>query len=431
MSKELIALLGDSEVGKVLQNAHGRLSFAYADDWRHAHNAYPISISMPLAAAQHQHAKIEPFLWNLLPDNEVILDRWGERFQVSARNAFALIGAVGEDCAGAVRFVPPNRLGDVIGEGDGDVEWLDEAAVAARLRALREDPSAWRRRADSGQFSLAGAQPKTALLFVEQRWGLPSGRIPTTHILKPAMAGLDGHAENEHFCLNLAGRVGLAVAATDVAHFESEVALVVERYDRLRTDTRIRRVHQEDFCQSLAVPPTRKYENDGGPGAVAIAKVLRENSRASNEDVRSLVDALAYNWLIAGTDAHGKNYSVLIGAGGKVRLAPLYDVASVLPYDDMYFPKLKLAMKIGGTYRLREIGLHQWRKLAGQLKLSEEEVVEGVARLAAALPDLAIDCLRSCNEQELGHPLLNRLADAVCRRASDCARMLRGGSSTR
>ncbi|MBI5534605.1 MAG: type II toxin-antitoxin system HipA family toxin [Deltaproteobacteria bacterium] len=429
MKKELITLLGNNEVGVVRRDSRGRLAFEYADNWQRSGNAYPLSISMPLAATQHPHAKIEPFLWNLLPDNKVILDRWGSRFHVSPGNAFALMGAVGEDCAGAVRFVHPDRLGDVPREGDGNVEWLDEAAVEARLQALREDISAWRRMGDSGQFSLAGAQPKTALLFDGQRWGLPSGRMPTTHILKPAMAGLDGHAENEHFCLSLARSLQLVAAITSVARFGSEVALVVERYDRLKIHTDIQRVHQEDFCQALAVPPTTKYENEGGPGAVAIANVLRENSGSADADIRSLVDALAYNWLIAGTDAHGKNYSVLIGASGRVRLAPLYDVASALPYDDMYFPKLKLAMKIGGEYRLRSVGLHQWRTLARQLKLDQDEIVGRVGRLAAAMPDLALQCLERCTQQKLNHPLLPRLADRICQRARECARILTTSSS--
>ena len=431
MTRELIALLDDRQVGVVRQDNRGRLSFAYEGSWRHAPHAYPLSISMPLAAAHHPHAKIEPFLSNLLPDNEIILSRWGRRFQVSPGNPFALIGAVGEDCAGAVRFVRPARLTEVPHELDGAIDWLDEPAVAARLRALGEDISAWRRASDEGQFSLAGAQPKTALHFDGKRWGVPSGRIPTTHILKPAIADLDGHPHNEHFCLALAKRLELVATATQVAHFESEVALVVERYDRVKTDKGIRRVHQEDLCQALGIAPTKKYENEGGPGAVSITAVLRDNSRSPNEDVSSWVDALAYNWLIAGTDAHGKNYSVLIGAGGRVRLAPLYDVASVLPYDDMYFPKLKLAMKIGGTYRLREVGLHEWRKLAAQLRLDEDEVVGRVARLAEAVPDTAIQCLHQCHDEKLQHPLLEKLTDCVCRRAQDCARALSLDQSAR
>ncbi len=147
---------------------------------------------MPLAAAEHGHDKIEPWLWGLLPDNENVLARWGRRFQVSARSAFALLSATGEDCPGGVQFVRPNRVDRLLGGEAERVEWL--AQVGARLGALGEDGSAWRLPGDAGQFSLAGAQSKTALLLKDGKWGIPRGSTPTTHILKPPAAcsqGLD------------------------------------------------------------------------------------------------------------------------------------------------------------------------------------------------------------------------------------------------
>jgi HipA N-terminal domain len=65
---------------------------------------------MPLAAKEHSCSVVEAYLWGLLPDNEQVLARWATKFQVSARNVFALISDVGEDCAGAVQFVTPERL---------------------------------------------------------------------------------------------------------------------------------------------------------------------------------------------------------------------------------------------------------------------------------------------------------------------------------
>src|SRR5205814_10488677 len=124
------------------------------------------------------------------------------------------------------------------------VQWLESGDIAGRLRALRADQSAWRQPGDSGQFSLAGAQPKTALLFENGRWGIPSGRTPTTHILKPPMLDLDGHVENEHLCLSLARELQLPAAASDVHRFDGELAIVIDRYDRLRTREGIVRVHQ-------------------------------------------------------------------------------------------------------------------------------------------------------------------------------------------
>lgn len=420
MTQDLIALLDNRKVGRVRRDHRGRLSFAYDDRWRLARGAYPLSLSMPLAAAEHGHAVIEAFLWGLLPDNEIVLERWAKRFQVSARNVFALIANVGEDCAGAVQFVRPERLESLLGEGPGEILWLDEADVAARLRALRADHAAWRIPRDTGQFSLAGAQPKTALLFESARWAVPSGRTPTTHILKPPTGDFDGQIENEHFCLDLARGLGLPTAGSRVVRFQEEVAIVVERYDRLRTPAGLIRVHQEDMCQALGLPPTKKYENEGGPGARDIVEVLRAYSRSRDEDVATFVDAIAFKWLIAGTDAHAKNYSVLIGSGGRVRLAPLYDVASALPYDDLDPQRLKSAMKLGGEYCLRDIGPRQWRKLARELRLEPDAVLARIDALAVRLPDLASDVRRRALEEGLDHPIIQRLLAAVSTRALRC-----------
>jgi serine/threonine-protein kinase HipA len=424
MTAELVTFLGDSHVGRLARDRHGRLSFSYEEAWRRAPDAYPISLSMPLALVEHGHRIVDAYLWGLLPDNELILDRWAKRFQVSARGAFALMAHVGEDCAGAIRFLAPDRVASVTGRGTHAVQWLEERDVAERLRDLRRDASAWRRASDSGQFSLGGAQPKTALLFDGRRWGIPSGRSATTHILKPGVPGLDGHAENEHFCMTLAADLGLPVARSRVARFEDQAAIVVDRYDRVVTPKGVVRVHQEDVCQALGVPPTLKYEADGGPGAGAIVELLREHSRSADEDVYVLVQALILNWVIAGTDAHAKNYSILIGDEGRARLAPLYDVASALPYRDPSPQKLKLAMKVGGKYRLREIGPHQWAKLASDLKLETDRVMDHVRRISGAIPDLSRDVLERTQADGLDDPVLARLATALSRRAKECAAAL-------
>jgi len=157
MNGELIAILDGRETGRIARDYRGRLSFRYNEAWRTAADAYPLSISMPLALAEHGNAKIDPYLWGLLPDNEMVLDHWARKFHVSARNAFGLIACVGEDCAGAVQFVRPERLETILGDALPPIEWLDEAGIALRLRALREDHSAWRIPRDTGQFSLAGA----------------------------------------------------------------------------------------------------------------------------------------------------------------------------------------------------------------------------------------------------------------------------------
>ncbi len=476
----LVALLGGREIGQIQNHRRGRLTFIYHEDWRSFRGAYPLSLSMPLAAAEHGHDRIEPFLWNLLPDNALILDRWARRFRVSARNAFALIAQVGEDCAGAVQFARPERLDALRTPREPEVEWLDESGVAARLRALRADLAAWRNPGDTGQFSLAGAQAKTALLYDNGRWGVPGGRMPTTHILKPPIAEFDGHAENEHLCLALARELGLPAAGSEVRRFEDEVAIVIERYDRASTSEMatplaagaaakaaeaamwaaatddpsaadraataaaeaaataaraqalrelaksqpILRLHQEDLCQAFGVPPTSKYQNEGGPTPQAIVQLLQNHSSEPTEDVATFVSALAFNWLIAGTDAHAKNYALLHGGGGRVRLAPLYDLASALPSGHLDPHRLALAMKIGGEYRVRDITRRQWTRLADELRLEPGEMIAQVAALAATLPAAIISVRDRATQAGLSHPIIDRLAGLLTHRAEDCLRTL-------
>jgi len=424
MTRELIAILDGQTIGRVTSSARARLAFTYDEKWRSAPNAYPLSISMPLALTEHPHRIIESFLWGLLPDNQAILDGWARKFQVSARNAFALISAVGEDCAGAVQFVRPERLDAVLQPSPHEIEWLDEAAIANRLRLLREDQSAWRIPRDTGQFSLSGAQPKTALLIDNGRWGVPSGRVPTTHILKPPSVHFHGHVENEHFCLELARAFGLPVADSRIMRFQDELAIVVQRYDRVRTPVGLRRVHQEDVCQALGIPPTRKYQNEGGPGVHDIVELLNTYSGDPAQDVDTFLDAIAYNWLIAGTDAHAKNYALLIGAQSRIRLAPLYDLASILPYPEFDDQRIKLSMKIGGEYRLREIGLRQWGKLAVEVRRDADPLIQRVRDLTAQIADHVADVRNQMEDEGLTHATVTRLAEALTARSAVCRGIL-------
>jgi serine/threonine-protein kinase HipA len=424
MTSELVALLGGTEVGRVQRDKRGRLTFVYDQAWRDTPDAYPLSLSMPLAAQEHGPTAIEAFLWGLLPDNELVLQRWAQKFQVSARNVFALISHVGEDCAGAAQFVPSDRLEAVQSGSQDQVEWLDERNIAERMQTLREDHAAWRLPRDTGQFSLAGAQPKTALLLKKGRWGIPSGRIPTTHILKPPTGQFDGHAENEHVCLALARALGLPAATSQVIRFENEIAIVVERYDRQRSGNYILRVHQEDVCQALAVMPTQKYQNEGGPGVSDVIELLRTHSSGRDEDIDSFVGAVGFNWLIAGPDAHAKNYSLLITGGPRVRLAPLYDLASILPYDQIDLRKVKLAMKLGGEYRLHQIGMRQWQKLAQEIRVDADEVTDRLRTMAEQLPDAISQDTARARKEGLDQAIVDRLASRLTERAKECQRLL-------
>lgn len=412
--KNLAVLLNGASVGMLQADARGKLAFAYTPEWRANPLATPLSLSLPLAAEKHDSDTITAVLWGLLPDNEHTLDRWARKFQVSARNPLALLTHVGEDCAGAAQFVRPERLDAILSGAEDDITWLDEIQIAERLKQLRQDSGAGRAPTDSGQFSLAGAKSKTALLYWDQRWGVPQGGIPTTHILKPPTDDFDGYVENEYFCLQLARELGLPTPQAWVRHFGDEICFVIERYDRLEANGRLIRVHQEDFCQALGVMPQRKYQNDGGPSPAAMAAVLREYSNTPREDLETFLLALAFNWFIGGTDAHAKNYSLLLGEAGSTRLAPLYDLSSVLPYPrQVNIRKATMAMRIGSHYRWWDIRPQDWLSLAAELELEREQVISVLADTARILPDMAAGLAARVAAQDINHPVISRIVDGI------------------
>jgi serine/threonine-protein kinase HipA len=311
MMQELQAWTNGSLMGRVLRDAkRNTMTFVYDDSWWDEFQSFPLSLSMPLSATEHGNSQITPFLWGLLPDNDAVLRRWGDRYKVSPSNVFRILEHVGEDCAGAVQFVTPERVDSwIAAAGQSEVEWLSKDDIAERLRLLLRDHSASRAGADRGHFSLAGAQPKTAFHYdlTLNRWGVPSGQIPTTHIFKPPTGDFDGYAENEHFCLALARSLGMPTASAELMNFDGVPVVVSARYDRIRHQERVVRIHQEDTCQALAKLPERKYQNEGGPSAVAIMGLIRQHSAARAEDESRFTDALIFNWLIMGTAAHAKN----------------------------------------------------------------------------------------------------------------------------
>lgn len=427
--RELQVVANGDLLGTVTQRATGDLVLTYDRSWQARSDAFPLSLSMPLTSGDHGDEVVRPFLENLLPDNERILDRWARQFQVSARNPFALLAHMGEDCAGAVQFVRPDRYGEVANAGPGGIEWLTEDDIAARLRGVMDQHGTGRLPGDRGQFSLAGAQPKMPLFSDGDRWGVPSGRLPTTHILKPpAQPDFEGFDVNEHLCLRLARELGLAAAESHIRPFAGEQALVVTRFDRLRTgEAGVVRLHQEDTCQALGVSPLRKYENEGGPGASDIVKLLLMASDDAETDVAAFLDALALNWVIGGTDAHAKNYSLFLSADS-VRLAPLYDIISILPYPDQVHPRQRrLAMRIGREYHVWKIRRRHWEDLAARCDLDPAPVVERVAQLVADVPAAAERAAASVRSEGVIHDIVERLEVEISGQSRRCLEALELG----
>jgi serine/threonine-protein kinase HipA len=267
------------------------------------------------------------------------------------------------------------------------------------------------------------------LLHDGERWGIPSGPTPTTHILKPpAQRDLDGFDINEHFCLRLAKELGLTVAESTLRSFAGQEALVVERYDRARSrDGRLIRLHQEDTCQALAVSPLRKYESEGGPGPAQIVNLLLLESTEPETDVGAFVDALGFNWVIGGTDAHAKNYSLLLSPGS-VRLAPLYDLISVLPYAHrLHHRHAKLAMRIDREHHLWKVRRRDWEGLAVRCDLDPEPLLERTTELVAEVLPAVERAGAAVRNDGIDHEIVDRLAAAIREHGETCLRELEGG----
>jgi serine/threonine-protein kinase HipA len=424
MAKELVVLVHDEVLGRVEQSANGSLSFEYDDNWMGLVDAFPLSLSMPLQQKRHTNIAVRNYLLGLLPDNLNALNSLARRYSVSPRNPFALIANLGEDLAGAVQMVPPDRVDD-LRRREG-VTQIPEKRLAAFLDELVKDPGKTQITSDAGFFSLAGAQAKKAVYWVNGKWYEPRGRTPSTHIIKPAIPEYAGQVENEHFCLSLAGAMDLPTAVSQVVHIGDKPNIIVARYDRrrflkgksiplTRAGGEVVRLHQEDMCQALAIDPANKYQGiEGGPGMKVIMRIL-DGSGSPAVDRTRFMRACALNYVVIGPDAHGKNYSLLI-EHGRYRLAPLYDINSYLPYD--IEKSRRLAMSVGDEAMWRKIGPTHWEKAAAACNYPADEAVAHVLDIIERAPDEAQTILTRCVDHGLKTPVLRKLAAEIQKRCA-------------
>ena len=230
MAHEIAVWLYDQPVG-TLSLKDGQLSFQYALEWLAKPSNTGLSQSLPLRPEPFDDHHCRAFFAGLLPEGN-LRRLIAQQCQVSSQNDFALLNAIGGECAGAVTFVPVGqRL--TIGDRAG-VEWLDKSQLAALLDELPRRPMLAGR--DGIRLSLAGAQDKLPVVFDGQHIGLPKGNEPSTHILKPAIAAVEDSVLNEGFCLALAQAMDLPAAQAEIFMVGDHQVLMVTRYDRRTGD---------------------------------------------------------------------------------------------------------------------------------------------------------------------------------------------------
>lgn len=347
-------------------NTRRPMALVYTDAWLHSPRARPLSLSLPVGVSGSilSGERVENFFRNLLPDSEAIRQRMASRFRVATPDAFDLLEAVGRDCVGALQLLPPGV--EPVGFNQVQAKPLSEREVAEHLRRTVTSASLGsQQEMDDFRISLAGAQEKSALLWFDGCWCLPHGATPTTHIMKLPL-GTVGQAvkvdmstsvENEWLCARVLSAFGLDVAQSTIARFEDQKVLVVERFDRrwAPDGSWIVRIPQEDFCQANGLPPTMKYEVDGGPGFGAIAEQLTRSTEAQKDRNDFLTSQVLF-WMLAAMDGHAKNFSIRLLPQGRYQLTPFYDVLSAWPVvgkgrNKWPRQKLTMAMAVEGNNR--------------------------------------------------------------------------------
>ena len=404
MSRSLDVYLRQSLAGSLIQMDDGQLCFFY-DPGYLSSNGAALSVSMPLQEAPYPDAVARPFFSGLLPD-ERARKRLAAALGVSHQNAFGLLEIIGGECAGALSLLPQGS--EPPDFRSQDIEPLDEKRLSQILDLLRDRPLLGGE--EGVRLSLAGAQDKLAVCVTDGQISLPNAGKPTTHILKPFIEGLDGTVENELFCMRLANRVGLQAPHVLKSSAGNTDFILVERYDRVQeADGSIAKLHQEDFCQALSVPPELKYEEEGGPGIAQSAGLIQKHTRRPAADRLAFQRMVMFHYIVGNADAHAKNFSLLYHASTP-DLAPLYDAVCTAAY-----PRLtkKLAMQIGGRGLADTITLEQWYALAAPTKAAQRVLRTELATMANRIEQEADALLDDLQAENLFHPVLKTVRTII------------------
>ncbi len=400
---ELDIWMNGEPVGTWFWTRTGVPALRYHDAWLRSPNMRALSLSLPIPAGDKElrGPAVENYFDNLLPDSDRIRERLRRRFHTASTEAADLLAAIGRDCVGAVQLIPAGQAPDAFDRIDSEA--LTDTQVAQMLRNVTSDPVLGQAPDDDFRISIAGAQEKTALLRIGDRWHRPHGATPTTHILKLPL-GLIGNlradmthsVENEWLCAQLMTAFGFDVAPTWIARFGDQKALVVERFDRRQMDGGrwIARLPQEDFCQATGTPAALKYESEGGPGTRQCLALLAASDDARADRLRFVLVQLAF-WLLAATDGHAKNYSIFLRRGGGFAMTPLYDVLSAWPIigngpNLLSIHKARMAMALrskNAHYKIAAIQTRHWQALAAQSGVDDafDALVALVQKAPAAL----------------------------------------------
>lgn len=405
----LDAYLQAELAGHLTLRENGRMVFQYAESWLDDPQAVALSHSLPLRRERFPQRLCAPFFGGVLPEgnSRATLARL---LAISPENDFALLEAIGGECAGAVCLLPSGRHPDELGR---ELRRLRSTAIGDLLVELPRRPLL--AGTNGYRMSLAGAQHKIALVVDGDDYYLPLGAEPSTHILKPAMPEYEGVVFNEAFCLELAAACGLAAPTCAVKESSGVDYLLVERFDRESVGGETRRIHQEDFCQAMGVRSEVKYQSEGGPGLPQCFALVRCVSAAPVIDIGRLLDAVVFNTVIGNHDAHAKNFAWLRHRNGRVRMAPLYDLVCTVANPAL---TSSMAMRIGRARESHRVGGPDLRRLAKDCGLNPSLVLQRARELTETV-------IGAVDRVETPHAASRQAAAVVKHRGEQFAQRLR------
>jgi serine/threonine-protein kinase HipA len=373
VSERLEAWLEGIHAGQFSRADDGVVTFTYSEDA----SATPISLSLPREGGWTRAAPAN-LLDNLVPDREHAKRRMAEVYGASGTGTFELLQKAGGDVAGGLVLLPE---GEMPSAGPVRLNPALDRDVADRINSIKLDPDAWAPRDVPARFSLAGTQGKFALARIDADWYWSNESVPSTHILKPGKREHRSLELAEAAAMTLAADVGVPAPRAAIIHTYDQTAYIVERFDREVASGSLlaKRLHAEDLAQSIGLPPGEKY----GVTAEQIVGKLQEVDDTGSL-ARAFVQQWAFNVLVGNTDAHAKNYSLLLRPDG-VSLAPIYDVVPIGLYPSF---EQELAMRISGARYPQAVSRDHWRKFARRVAMDPDEVVSIVSEVAVGMTEM-------------------------------------------
>lgn len=407
MSNFLNVFLSDKHIGILEKDGYGGINFQYSDDTDRI-----LSLSLPIQKEPFENKQCKGFFNGLLPESEHIRIAIGKKYGINPKNDFSILQAIGYDCAGAVSFFDG-------GDEQASLKYLQEFyeieyslfsedELEKFINELPQKPLTTG--IEDMRLSLAGAQDKTSVIVVGGQIGYPKNNVPTSHIIKPEINGYDETIENEFICIKSAEKLGIKVPNVKICYANKTKYLLIQRYDRELIDNKIKRIHQEDFCQASNIPSVYKYQSEGGVDFKRCFEILRVTSQPAVA-INQFIQLMIFNYLIGNNDAHGKNFSILHYDNGEIKFAPAYDILCSQVYPEL---SNKMAMKIGGHYNHDEILLRHFEKFANENNISFTQLKKVIKNQCEILPD-TVDNVINSFENKIGKDILS-VAQKNCTR---------------